>query len=323
MLHTSERNRRPVRELRFRIYLSLRSVIVSLRRFKFVFLPRRAMEGSFNIELAKMMDDGVLTAMIVGEIDVTRDSPDAEVCTHHTTRYEATIESMKVHIWEVSGFNQPKKDPKKNAPDIEDKFRPILEAKASVNVVLFCMQDQKLTGMTMRIFELIHGMFEKCIPIALAISHWERERDMQDWCRRNQGILGTSISGTRHVCVTGLRNAGYEGKWRELREELVAVLIEYGPARGRTAVPLEPALRYYLGRSGQTDGGWLTRLRRRLGRGGASLTVSATVCWSKGAKNATGCAAVNALDGGLEYLADVRGQRVVFSSHNYVQWNTS
>ncbi|KAI6107159.1 hypothetical protein EV401DRAFT_2200224 [Pisolithus croceorrhizus] len=245
MLHTSERNRRPVRELRFRIL-----------------------------------------NLIVGK-DVTRDSPDAEVCTHHTTRYEATIESMKVHIWEVSGFNQPKKDPKKNAPDIEDKFRPILEAKASVNVVLFCIRDQKLTGMTMRIFELIHG------------------------------ILGTSISGTRHVCVTGLRNAGYEGKWRELREELVAVLIEYGPARGRTAVPLEPALRYYLGRSGQTDGGWLTRLRRRLGLGGASLTVSATVCWSKGAKNATGCAAVNALDGGLEYLADVRGQRVVFSSHNY------
>ncbi|KAI6103317.1 hypothetical protein EDD16DRAFT_1700559 [Pisolithus croceorrhizus] len=128
--------------------------------------------------------------LIVGE-DITRDSPDAEVCTHRTTRYEATMESMKMHIWEGSGFDQPKKDPEKNAPDIEEKFRPILEAKASVNVVLFCMRVQKLTSMTMRIFELIHGMFEKFTPIVLVINRLERERDMVDWWRRNKSKFGT------------------------------------------------------------------------------------------------------------------------------------
>ncbi|KAI6101581.1 hypothetical protein EV401DRAFT_1894097 [Pisolithus croceorrhizus] len=281
-------------------YLSLRSVIVSLRRLKFVFLPRRAMEGTFNIELAKMVDDAILTA-----------------CARHTTRHEATIESMKVHIWEVSRFNQPK-DFKKNAPEVEDKFRPILEAKANVNVVLFCMRGQKLTGMTMRIFELIHS--------------W----DMQDCGGGIKAYLervsvGPDMSVSPGCIMRGMRENG------ESCEELVAVLIEYGPSRGRTAVPLEPALRDYLGRSGQTDGdlalgelcsadfvldieGWMYEGVMRLTARDHSaygttlrvpswaLTVSlATVCWSKGAKNATGCAAVNALDGGLEYLEDVRG----------------
>ncbi|KAI6106846.1 hypothetical protein EV401DRAFT_2077585 [Pisolithus croceorrhizus] len=101
-----------------------------------------------------MTDGAVLTVMVLGEIgvvksavvnlivggDITRDSPDAEVCMRHTTRYEATMESMKVQIWEVFGFNQLKKDPKKNAPDVEEKFRPILEAKANVNVALFACE---------------------------------------------------------------------------------------------------------------------------------------------------------------------------------------
>ncbi|KAI6101580.1 hypothetical protein EV401DRAFT_2026238 [Pisolithus croceorrhizus] len=64
------------------------------------------------------------------------------------------------------------------------------------------MRGQKVTATTKRIFELIHGIFKKRIPIMLVINHLERERDMEDWWRRNQGTLGTSMSGTRHVCVT-------------------------------------------------------------------------------------------------------------------------
>ncbi|KAI6131150.1 hypothetical protein EDD16DRAFT_1539355 [Pisolithus croceorrhizus] len=117
-------------------------------------------------------------------------SSDVEVCTRRTTRHEATVESMKVHIWEVSGFNKPE-DLKKNAPDIEDKFGPVSEARSSVNVILFCMRGQKVTATTKRIFELIHGVSKKRIPIVLVINHLERERDMEDWWRRNQGTLGT------------------------------------------------------------------------------------------------------------------------------------
>ncbi|KAI6103331.1 hypothetical protein EV401DRAFT_2020653 [Pisolithus croceorrhizus] len=153
---------------------------------------------------------------------------------------------MKVHIWEVSGFNKPE-DLKKNAPDIEDKFGPVSEARSSVNVILFCMRGQKL----------IHGVSKKRIPIVLVINHLERERDMEDWWRRNQGTLGTSMSGTRHTCVTGL-------------PELVAVLRSEHPSRERTAVPLESALRGHLNGSGQTDGGWFTWLLCKLGFGGAT-----------------------------------------------------
>ncbi|KAI6158336.1 hypothetical protein EDD17DRAFT_1623646 [Pisolithus thermaeus] len=74
---------------------------------------------------------------------------------------------------------------------------------------------------------------KKRIPIVLVINHLERERDMEDWWRRNQGTLGTSMSGTRHTCVTGL--PVYEEKWRKSREELVAVLRNEYPSRERTA----------------------------------------------------------------------------------------
>ncbi|KAI6159902.1 P-loop containing nucleoside triphosphate hydrolase protein [Pisolithus thermaeus] len=228
-----------------------------------------------------MVDDAVLTVMVLGEIGVGKSSmvnlivgeyvagcsPDVEVCTRGTTKHEATVESMKLHIWEVSGFNKPE-DLKKNAPDIEDKFGPMLEARASVNVILFCMRGQKVTATTKRILERIHGIFKKRIPIVLVINHLERERDMEDWWRRNQNTLGTSMSGTRHTCVTGLPD--YEEKWRKSREELVAVLRSEYPSRERTAVPLESALRGHLRGNGQTDAGWFTWLLCKLGFGGAA-----------------------------------------------------
>ncbi|KAI6120059.1 hypothetical protein EV401DRAFT_1958198 [Pisolithus croceorrhizus] len=109
---------------------------------------------------------------------------------------------------------------------------------------------------------------KKRIPIVLVINHLERERDMEDWWRRNQGTLGTSMSGTRHTCVTGL--PVYEEKWRKSREELVAVLRNEYPSRERTAVPLESALRGHLKGSGQTAGGCLTWIRCKLGLEGAA-----------------------------------------------------
>lgn len=59
-----------------------------------------------------MVNDAVLKVMVLGEIgvgkssvinlivggNVAKVSPNAEVCTRRTTKYEATVESMKVHI---------------------------------------------------------------------------------------------------------------------------------------------------------------------------------------------------------------------------------
>ncbi|KAI6114539.1 hypothetical protein F5141DRAFT_1202467 [Pisolithus sp. B1] len=119
--------------------------------------------------------------------------------------------------------------------------------------------------------------------------------------RRNRDRLGTSMSGTRTVGVTGLRN---QENSRRSREQLVAGLRGEYLSRGRTTVPLESALRDHLGERGgrQADGpGRLARLRRRLGRGSrytmgavVGLTASAKVYWSKGANSAIECTAANA-----------------------------
>ncbi|KAI6120060.1 hypothetical protein EDD17DRAFT_1623631 [Pisolithus thermaeus] len=59
-----------------------------------------------------MVNEAVLTVMVLGEIGVGKSSvvnlivgeyvagcsPDVEVCTRGTTKHEATVESMKLHI---------------------------------------------------------------------------------------------------------------------------------------------------------------------------------------------------------------------------------
>ncbi|KAI6011283.1 P-loop containing nucleoside triphosphate hydrolase protein [Pisolithus marmoratus] len=225
------------------------------------------------------MDDAVLSVMVLGEIgvgkssvvnlitreDIAKVSADTEVCTRFTTRHEVTVESMKVHIWEVSGFNRPKEDLKRNATDFKERLGPILEAKASIDVILLCMRGQKLTVVTERIFKLIDDIFGQSIPIVLVINHLEREEEMEDWWTRNRDKLGASMSRTRHrhVCVTGLQDEEYQEKSRKSREELVAILQSKYPSRGYANVPLESALNDYLKRtgqtsSGQTSRGWLT-----------------------------------------------------------------
>ncbi|KAI6011282.1 hypothetical protein EDC04DRAFT_778045 [Pisolithus marmoratus] len=214
-------------------------------------------------------DDAVLSIMVLGEIGVGKSSvvnliageniaevsPNANVCTRRTIKYDATVESMRMHIWEVSGFNQPGDGLKWNATDFMERLGPLLKAKASVDTIPFCMRGLKLTTVTMRIFELIDDIFGGRIPIVLVINHLEREREMEDWWERNGHKLGGSMSRTKHVCVTGLQQVE---KSRKSRANLVALLRSEYISRERTNVPLESALEDYLERSRQlgSSRGW-------------------------------------------------------------------
>ncbi|KAI5988331.1 hypothetical protein EDD15DRAFT_2172651, partial [Pisolithus albus] len=86
--------------------------------------------------------------LLVGKT-VAKVSPDAEARTLKTVRHGATIQVQEtlttVHIWEVLGFNQPEDMTGKGSEMALDvDLDPILQAKASVDVIMFCMQGSRL-----------------------------------------------------------------------------------------------------------------------------------------------------------------------------------
>lgn len=206
------------------------------------------------------MPESPLNVLIIGETGVGKSSvvnliagevraevsPDCDVCTTKTTRYDITIGSMSLHVWEIVGFNQPR-DPTDNeipVPDV-DLGSILADDKATaVDVVLFCMRAERVREITKKFFNFVKDMFGDQVPIVLVINHWAK-RDMEDWWRQNEEPLRTKrgIEGDEHVCVTGI---GGNPKHEQSQGALLAELRDRYEARGNKT--LESIFLTYLGK---------------------------------------------------------------------------
>ncbi|KAI5995124.1 hypothetical protein EDD15DRAFT_2366052 [Pisolithus albus] len=146
-----------------------------------------------------MGDNRDLNVLVMGEIGsgkssvinlligktVAKVSPDAEPCTLKTVRHEATIQVQEalttVHIWEVVGFNQPEDmTGKGSGMTLDVDLDPILQAKASVDVIFFCMQGSRLKNAPTRVVKHINDVSGGRITIVPVITNLEREKNMED-----------------------------------------------------------------------------------------------------------------------------------------------
>lgn len=193
--------------------------------------------------------------LLVGQ-EVIKVSSGVCPCTPRTVKYEATIKGretqMSVRIWEVGGFNQPEEKPGKNpGAALAMDLGPILQANASVNVILFCMQGSKLKLTTTRIFQSINDVFGGRVTIVLVITKLEREETMEGWWGRNgQQISSTlGLRGTVHACITGLQGGKYGAKSTESRASLLSIL-EGLCSSHQDSVSLESVLREDVRRNG-------------------------------------------------------------------------
>ncbi|KAI5994067.1 hypothetical protein F5J12DRAFT_418296 [Pisolithus orientalis] len=213
----------------------------------------------------------VLNVLVMGEIgsgkssvvnllvgrNVAEISSGTGVCTLKTTRHEATVESMKVHIWEVKGFNEPDSNTGKNlgkdTATLGMELGPILnaDADAKVDVILLCMLGPKVKMTTTRIFESVSNVLGRHIPIVSVVTGLELEKEnIKNWWDRNQKPLTRmGLQGTEHACITGLQGTKYAAISKKSRESLVSIL-EDQYSRGGNTISLESVLKEHIRQNG-------------------------------------------------------------------------
>ncbi|KAI6015402.1 hypothetical protein PISMIDRAFT_684173 [Pisolithus microcarpus 441] len=195
--------------------------------------------------------------LLVGKT-VAKVSPDAEACTLKTVRHEAMIQVQEaratVHIWEVVGFNQPEDmTGKGSGMTLDVDLDPILQAKASVDVIFFCMQGSRLKNAPTRVVKHINDVSGGRITIVLVITNLEREKNMEDWWERNgRGVQNMGLGETEHACITGLQDEKHKVKSTQSRTSLVAIL-ERRWLSPQDSVPLESILGEYVAQNGGSE----------------------------------------------------------------------
>ncbi|KAI6044682.1 hypothetical protein EDC04DRAFT_327008 [Pisolithus marmoratus] len=123
-----------------------------------------------------------------------------------------------------------------------------LSSAGGVDLLLFCIRGNRITATTQSNYRLFYEVLcDKQVPIALVVTHLEREYRMEDWWFRNEGnILKYGIKCAGHACVTGITDK--VEKFRESREAISRLLSQHDN-RGRFTMPSEP---------------WFTRLLQHL-----------------------------------------------------------
>ncbi|KAI6104847.1 hypothetical protein EDD16DRAFT_1492265 [Pisolithus croceorrhizus] len=218
------------------------------------------MGGSRDLNVLVMGEVGSgkssVVNLLVGK-EVAKVSSDAGACTLRTVKHETTIQVQEtwttVHIWEVAGLNQPEEVAANDSGTTLDMdLGPILKAKASIDIILFCMQSSRLKNAPKQIFESVNKVFGRCVAIVLVITNLEREKEnMENWWDRNgervRRVLG--LGETEHACITGLQDAKYEAKSTESRTSLVSIL-EGRCSSHQDSVSLESVLKDHVRQNG-------------------------------------------------------------------------
>ncbi|KAI6169535.1 P-loop containing nucleoside triphosphate hydrolase protein [Pisolithus thermaeus] len=172
---------------------------------------------------------------------VAKVSPDADGCTMNSKDYQFPIGSRNITIWDTAGLEEPQMGMNGYYAAIVKANGLIqkLSSAGGVDLLLFCIRGTRITATTQSNYRLFYEVLcNKQVPIALVITHLEREHRMEDLWTRNEGrILKYGIKCTRHACVTCVTNR--EEKVRESREAIRHLLSQHG-SQGRFTMPQDP-----------------------------------------------------------------------------------
>ncbi|KAL4063899.1 P-loop containing nucleoside triphosphate hydrolase protein [Scleroderma citrinum] len=180
-------------------------------------------------------------------------SPDVEGCTMKSKEYRFDVEPMRVNIWDTVGLEEPEMGINGYIPAIEKAYTLIqrLREAGGVDLLLFCIRGNRVTMTTQSNYRLFYEVLcGQKVPIALVITHLEREADMEEWWIRNKkSIEKYGIKCAAHACVTGLPdNRGPNGKYEQSQRAMYNLLRQHNGS-GRYTMP---------------EGDWLARLIKGL-----------------------------------------------------------
>ncbi|KAN0090684.1 P-loop containing nucleoside triphosphate hydrolase protein [Tylopilus felleus] len=166
-------------------------------------------------------------------------SPDSAPCTLDASEYQFQLGSTTIRLWDTVGLEEPEKGPNGYVGAIEKAVQLIkrLNATGGISLFLFCIRGNRVTATTHSNYRLFYEVLgKKEVPIALAVTHLEREVDMEDWWSRNGKTLEKNgIHSTGHACITTLEG---HPKYPESRDVVQSLLSRFD-SQGKFSMPSE------------------------------------------------------------------------------------
>jgi hypothetical protein len=133
--------------------------------------------------------------------------------------YDVPINGVQYRIYDTDGADGNRMDPGGflNAIVNADKLMKELKDKGGVHLLLYCIKAGK-------IYEFF---FEEKIPVALIVTHLEREDPMDDWYTQNKGSFKChAVKCVDHACITAAANLNPQyKKYAEASKKEVGDLI--------------------------------------------------------------------------------------------------
>lgn len=205
------------------------------------------MSSSLNIIL--FGETGVGKSSVINLIAGRRiadTSPDVQGCTMSFKPYSFPVNGRTFHIWDTVGLEEPEMGVNGYLPAIEQACDLInqLTRQGGVDLLLFCIRGNRVTATTQSNYRLFYEVLCRSqVPIAVVVTHLEREADMEKWWDRNvESLEKYGIKAAAHACVTGLPT---HSKYQESRHNITK-LLEGQKGDGRFTMPAEGWLVEFL-----------------------------------------------------------------------------
>lgn len=166
-------------------------------------------------------------------------SPDSVACTLTSTEYQFQLGAATIRLWDTVGLEEPESGTSGYMGAIEKATELIrrLSVSGGISLFLFCVRGNRVTTTMQSNYRLFYEVLGKRqVPIALAVTHLEREPVMEEWWERNVRTLehsGIRVGG--HVCITTLEG---HPKYVESRNAVQELLWRYAD-QGKFAMPSE------------------------------------------------------------------------------------
>ncbi|KAF8839150.1 hypothetical protein BDN67DRAFT_797604 [Paxillus ammoniavirescens] len=165
--------------------------------------------------------------------EVVEISPDPSGITMASKAYDFTVDNKGIRIWDTVGLE----DPQTGFSSLGDfaikeahQLISSLSEAGGVRLLLLCTRGDIPRAATMqRNYRLFNEFFcEKKVPIALVITHLEREMYMENWWGRNGRTLEIyGMHNIGHACITGLPgHRHYATSRQEIRKLLMDCALE-------------------------------------------------------------------------------------------------
>jgi len=166
-------------------------------------------------------------------------SPDSVACTLTATEYQFQLGATTIRLWDTVGLEEPESGTSGYVGAIERATELVqrLSASGGISLFLFCVRGNRVTTTMQSNYRLFYEVLgNKKVPIALAVTHLERERVMEAWWERNARTLeqsGIRVGG--HACITTLEG---HAKYLESRHAVQELLWQYAE-QGKFSMPSE------------------------------------------------------------------------------------